>query len=316
MKKTAFLFSGQGSQYAGMGKELCENFTAAKNVYDAASEEFGYDVLKLSCEGSDIELAQTVISQPLIFTLSMAAYSVIAESGFTPDAVVGFSLGEVSALTAAGAIKLETGLKVIKERAVAMQAAAESTPGVMFAVIGASSADVEKICAEASELKGGYVVPVNYNCPGQIVLAGEEESAQAAANILSESGIRVVQLKVNAAFHSKLMTSAAIRFYDKISNLDFERNKTVFYSNINGDKEDISDVADYLKRQMTSPVRFDKQMESMSRDGFDSFVEFGPGKTLCGFIRRGIKGASSLNVEDLKTVQKCLEALSTRNVTA
>jgi [acyl-carrier-protein] S-malonyltransferase len=112
------------------------------------------------------------------------------------------------------------------------------------------------------------------------------------------------------------MTSASIRFYDKISNLAFERTKTVFYSNINGDKEDISDVADYLKRQMTSPVRFDKQMESMSRDGFDSFVEFGPGKTLCGFIRRGIKGASSLNVEDLKTVQKCLEALSTRNVTA
>jgi [acyl-carrier-protein] S-malonyltransferase len=316
MKKTAFLFSGQGAQYAGMGKELYENFTTAKNVYDAASEQFGYDVLKLSCEGSAMELAETVISQPLIFTLSMAAYAVIAENGLTPDAVAGFSLGEISALTAAGAIKLETGFKVIKERAAAMQAAAESTSGTMFAVIGASSTDVEKICADVTESKVGYVVPVNYNCPGQIVLAGEEAAAQAAANILSQSGIRVVQLKVNAAFHSKLMTSASMRFYDKISGFNFDNTKIVFYSNVTGDKEYITDLADYLKRQMTSPVRFDKQMEAMSRDGIDTFVEFGPGKTLCGFIRRGLKGAAGFNVEDLKTVQKCLETLTPGNVTA
>jgi [acyl-carrier-protein] S-malonyltransferase len=308
MNKTAFLFSGQGSQYAGMGRELCENFKAAKTVYDQASSHFGYDVLKFSSEADENELAKTGVSQPLIFTHSTAANAVLAEYGITAEAVAGFSLGEVSALTAAGVMDIETGFTVIAQRAAAMQSAAENSNGVMFAVLGLQNNDVERLCEAAYASTGGYVVPVNYNCPGQVVIAGEEEAAQSAAQSLGSAGAKVVKLAVNAAFHSKLMSAAAGQFYDKISGIAFNRpNKTV-YSNVTGDKIELSDVAEYLKTQMTSPVRFNDEMLSLSRDGFDSFIEFGPGKTLCGFIKRGIKGATSYRVDDLKSAVQCLEA--------
>lgn len=313
MIKTAFLFSGQGSQYTGMGRELCDNFPQAKAVYEQASEQFGYDVLGLSCNGSEQELSKTAVSQPLIYTLSMAAHAVLSANGIKADAVAGFSLGEVSALTAAGAISLETGFTVIAERAAAMQSAAESTPGAMFAVIGAVPEIVEDACAKVGERTGGYAVPVNYNCPGQIVIAGDEPTVISAAQTLTDLGLRVVRLSVNAAFHSKLMAPASARFFDKISGFTFNGINTGFYSNVTGDKADITDVASYLKTQMTSSVRFSQEMESMSRDGIDTFVEFGPGKTLCGFIRRGLKGASFYNIEDLKTAGKCLKAFAADN---
>lgn len=308
MSKTAFLFSGQGSQYVGMGKELCNNFKTAKNIYDQASESFGFDVLKLSCEGSSEELAQTGVSQPLIYTLSVAACSLLNENGIVPDAVAGFSIGEVSALTAARAIDLKTGFKVIKERAAAMQAAAESSKSAMYAVLGLENGEVEKACEEVSEKTGGYVVPVNYNCRGQIVIAGDEETAEAAAEALGEKSRKVVRLAVNAAFHSKLMNPASERFYDRIKGFTFGKPEVTVYSNIAGDKIEIGDVAAYLKKQMISPVKFSDEMTSMSRDGIDTFVELGPGKTLCGFIKRGLRGLPFYNVEDLSSLEKCLEA--------
>lgn len=307
MSNTVFMFSGQGSQYTGMGKDLCENFTVAKRIYEQASDVFSMDVLKLSCEGTAKELSETIVSQPLIFTLSLAAFECAVKEGATFNAVCGFSLGEVTALTATGAYDLETGFKVINERAKNMQKAAEETKGAMFAIVGTDDATVESACKTACEKSGGYCAPVNYNCPGQIVIAGIEDTVKSAAEILSDSGIRVVRLAVNAAFHSKLMESASANFYNAIKDFGFSKPSKKLYSNIYGDKYEVTNVPEYLKLQMVSPVRFTKEMENMKKDGCDKFIEFGPGKTLCGFIRRGIKGAPFCNVEDKSSLIKCVE---------
>lgn len=308
MKKAVFLFSGQGSQYAGMGKDLCAQFPAAKAVYETASEIFGYDALEKSGSLSETELAQTGNSQPLIFTLSMAALAVLEEAGAFPAAAAGFSLGEVTALCAAGAMDLPTGCRVVRARAKAMQAAAERSNGAMFAVLGVPEADVKAACdAQASK---GIVLPVNYNCPGQVVIAGEEPAAQAAADGLQAAGARVVRLGVNAAFHSPCMEPAALEFYESIRNLPFCAPAVPLYSNVSGGRAAPADVPAYLRTQMVSPVRFIDEMAAMERDGFDTFVELGPGRTLCGFLRRGLRGAASCNAEDAKSVAKALALLA------
>lgn len=307
MSNTVFMFSGQGSQYTGMGKDLCDNFCEAKRVYEQASDIFSIDVLKLSCEGTAKELSETKVSQPLIFTLSMAAFKTAVSEGANFDAVCGFSLGEVTALTATNALDLETGFRVISERAKNMQKAAEETSGAMFAIVGSDDITVESACKTACEKQGGYCAPVNYNCKGQIVIAGIEETVKAAAEILSDSGIRVVRLAVNAAFHSKLMETASINFFEAIKDYSYTKPSKILYSNIYGEKHEIENVPEYLKLQMVSPVRFTKEMESMHADGCDKFIEFGPGKTLCGFIRRGIKGVPFCNVEDKAGIEKCIE---------
>ncbi|HEX3027688.1 MAG TPA: ACP S-malonyltransferase, partial [Clostridia bacterium] len=221
------------------------------------------------------------------------------------EAVAGFSLGECSALTASGAVNPATGFQVIRSRAQAMQKAANESKSAMFAIIGAQADAIEDACKNAS----GYVVPVNYNSPGQIVIAGEEEAAQAAAKILSGTGVRVVRLAVNAAFHSRLMENASKCFHDEIKDFSFSKPAVDFYSNITGDRTLIDDIPEYLKKQMTSPVLFSNEMSSMFRDGIDTFIELGPGKTLCGFIRKGLKGVRALNIEDVKSLEKCLNVL-------
>jgi [acyl-carrier-protein] S-malonyltransferase len=302
MTKTVFMFSGQGAQYTGMGKDLCENFSAAKEVYEKASSILGYDVLKLSVEGTMEQISETALSQPLIYTLSMAAFEVLKENGIAPQAVVGFSLGECSALTAAGAMTLETGVRVIKERAAAMQRASENASGAMVAILGAEQSVIEEIC-ESTE---GYVVPVNYNCPGQIVIAGESAAAENAAKALAATGAKTVKLAVNSAFHSKMMQKASVEFFEAVKDMDFGKPAIPVYSNLTGGLLGTSYFAAYLKTQMISPVQFMDEMAAMSADGYTRFLELGPGKTLCGFIRKTLKNVEYANVEDKKTLEKIL----------
>lgn len=306
MGKTAFLFSGQGAQYPGMGVDLCARFPAAAHVYEQASEALDFDVLALSRDGDADTLSKTSVSQPLIFTLSLAVFAVLKENGVTPDAGAGFSLGEVSALAASGAMDAATGFAVIDARAKAMQKAAEETGGTMFAILGAEESAVEAACTAAP----GYVAPVNYNCPGQIVIAGEEAAAVAAAESLQAGGAKTVRLAVNAAFHSKLMESASGAFYDVIRDFSFSKPAFPLFSNVTGGALEAESIPAYLKKQMVSPVRFSNEMAAMQAAGYDTFLELGPGKTLCGFIRKGIKGAKTFPLDDSAKIEKCLKSLA------
>lgn len=306
MGDTVFLFSGQGSQHAGMGTDLCRKYGTAASVYKTASEILGMDVSALSAEGGEL-ISQTKYSQPLIYTLSMAVLAVLGEYGVKPDAVAGFSLGECSAMTAAGAINLETGFKLIRLRAARMQEAAEKHGGAMAAILGTPAQTIEAACRKAE----GYVAPVNYNCPGQIVIAGETAAVAAAADTLAAGGAKVVRLAVNSAFHSRIMNEAAAAFRKDIADFPFQKPAVPFYSNLTGERLEVDNFPEYFQKQMTSPVRFSNEMAAMGRDGYTRFVELGPGKTLCGFIRRGLKGAKFMNAEDCAGVEKCVEALKT-----
>ena len=301
MSTTAFVFSGQGAQYFGMGEDLYKNSAKARAVYEQASDVLGFDVAKKSFGEDDGDLSQTKYSQPLIFTLSMAAYAELSDRVPEPACVAGHSLGECAALCAAGVLTLEAGLSIIGERAAAMQDAAERQKGAMFAILGRDEPEILAACEAAD----GYVVPVNYNCPGQIVIAGEEDAAVRASDALKDAGAKVVRLAVNAAFHSKMMEGASSRFKAAVAAIPFEQPRIPFYSNVTGAAMPaIPDVSAYLAQQMISPVRFTDELLAMNQAGIDTFVELGPGKTLCGLARKTIKGARTFPADNMQALEK------------
>lgn len=306
MKKIAFVFSGQGAQSKGMGLELFQNFDEVKPLITAA-QKAGIDIVKLCTQTEDEELSKTINSQPAIFAVSLAAFLILKNNGINPCCVAGFSLGECSALTAAGVLSLEDGFSLISQRALAMQAAAEKSSGAMYAIIGLDIEVLQKLCSEAN----GFCVPVNYNCPSQTVIAGEEDACAAVAQKALEAGaMKAVRLSVNAAFHTKLMNSAANEFKDKISALHFAKPNVPLYSNTTAEKmEEISDVPNYLATQMTHAVLWQKTIENMIEDGIDTFVECGPGKTLAGLIKRINKTVKVLNIQDEKSAKETINAM-------
>ena len=307
MAKNIFLFSGQGSQYVGMAKELCENFEEANKVFETANATLGYDLKEITFNGPDEELNKTVNSQPAIMACSLCAFEIMKAKGVKFDGVAGHSLGEYAAMVASGVLTMEQGFKVIKARAEAMQKAAEANKGAMCAVIGLPAEEIEKTCQQID----GYVVPVNYNSTVQTVIAGEVEAVDKAVAVFTEQKARCMKLNVASAFHSKLMQPAADEFYEKIKDVEFNQPQVEFYSNVLGEKlTDFSDMPSLLAKHIVSPVKFTSELAEMDKAGYENYIELGPNKVLTGLVKKTLKGKNAVNVENIKTLDKALDSLN------
>ena len=305
--KTAFLFSGQGSQYQGMGAELAEKFGAAKEILECGSDILGYDLLKKLTDSTAEELAQTRLSQPAIFTASLIALCAVRENGIENAAVAGHSLGEYAAMYASGMLSMEDAFKAIKLRSEAMAKAAEGSHGAMAAILNTDSAVIDEVCGSVD----GFVAPANYNSPVQTVIAGEEAAVDAAIARFAELGKRSVKLAVSAAFHTKLMQSAADEFKTAVSGFKFGAPNCDFYANLYGKRlEDFSDMPIYLAAHICSPVKFVDELNAMNEAGIEAFVELGPNKVLTGLVKKTLKGVVNVNVENAETLDKALSALN------
>ena len=280
----AFVFPGQGAQFVGMGKDLYENNPVAKEMFDKANEILGFNITDLMFNGTDEDLRQTKVTQPAIFLHSVILAKTMGDD-FNPDMVAGHSLGEFSALVAAGALSFEDGLRLVSTRAQAMQKACEKTPSTMAAVLALPDAKVEELCASVTE---GVVVPANYNCPGQIVISGSIEGVDAACAKMLEAGAkRALKLKVGGAFHSPLMEPARAELADAIAHTDFHAPKCPVYQNVNAEPQtDPKTIKKNLIAQLTAPVRWTQTIQNMIAAGADTFVEVGPGAVLQGLVKK------------------------------
>lgn len=286
----AFVFPGQGAQFVGMGKNLYENNPLAKELFEKANEILGFRITDIMFSGTDEELKQTKVTQPAVFLHSVISAFCLGDN-FAPDMVAGHSLGELSALVAAGALSFEDGLKLVYARAQAMQKACEMAPSTMAAIVGLDDATIEQVCSEVSS-EGNIVVPANYNCPGQLVISGNIDAVNAACAKLKEAGAkRALVLAVGGAFHSPLMQPAKEELQAAIEATTFSKPKCAVYQNVDAQAHvEPEEIKANLIAQLTASVKWTQEVQNMIAAGANDFTECGPGKALQGMIGKIAKG--------------------------
>ncbi len=306
MPKTAFLFSGQGAQTTGMMKDLYLACPAARNVFETADRCLGRGISFLCFEGAQEELNLTHNTQPCVLAAELAAYAAVTEKGARADAVAGFSLGEYGALVAAQAIDLEDAFKIIQIRADAMQEAVPVGKGGMAAILKLSKDEVEALCKEA----GGYVIPVNFNCPGQIVVSGEMEAVDRLVALASGRKLRVMKLPVSAPFHCSMMEPAARKLEEAFRSVTFRTPAIPCYSNVDARPyKDARCIADQLCVQAKSPVLWEQTIRQLHADGVTTFIELGPGNTLSKFVKKTLEDVRIFNVNSVETLNETVKNL-------
>jgi [acyl-carrier-protein] S-malonyltransferase len=303
--KIAFCFPGQGSQMVGMGSAIAGEFPAARAVYDEASEAVGFDVAKLCFQGSIEDLTRTELQQPALVATSIACLRAVETLGIRPHYVIGHSVGEYSALAAAGSIQAGDAVALVRERGEAMAEAARDMPGAMAAVLGLEDAVVEELC---EQIEG--VWPANYNCPGQVVVSGENEAVdKLIAEAAARGARKTVKLRVSGGFHSPLVARAAERLRPALAKVPWRDPATPYMSTVSARVEDAQRIAGLLAEQLTAPVRFTQAVRGLVKNGVETFVEIGPGQVLGGLLRRCDRSLRTISVGDPESLRKLEEAL-------
>ncbi|AJF06443.1 ACP S-malonyltransferase [Geoalkalibacter subterraneus] len=303
----AFVFPGQGSQFAGMGNDLARNFPVARQVFEEADEALGFSLSRLCFEGPEDDLKLTQNTQPAILTVSIAALRVLQqESDFVPDFVAGHSLGEYSALVCAGSLQFADAVRTVRSRGEFMQQAVPVGAGGMAAIIGLDSVEVEKVCVEAAQ--GEVVSPANFNGPGQVVIAGHVSAVERACTLAKEKGAkRALPLPVSAPFHCPLMVPAGEKLAEVLESISISAPQVPVVTNVEAQpNNDAVRVGDLLVQQVSEPVRWQESVQYMADQAVDRFIEIGPGKVLSGLIKRIAKKSEIGNVEDCASLQKLI----------
>jgi len=307
MSKTALLFAGQGAQAVGMGKDLAAQFPSAKNWFDRANAALGYDLASICFNGPEVELTKTENAQPGIYLVSWVAFQLLKEQApnLKFDATAGLSLGEFTALTAAGAMSFEDGLRIVRQRGKFMQEACDATRGGMAAIIGLDETPTHEVCAEAG------VVLANLNCPGQLVISGESEKIAKAVELAKVKGAkRAIPLPVAGAYHSPLMAGAQLKLQNELAKIKISSPTLPVISNVTAQPHgSAAEISARLVEQVTSSVLWENSMRYLLSQGFTRFIELGPGTALSGFMKRIDKSAQILNVADVASLEATAKVL-------